>query len=133
MTHPSLPPVLEETDDDFPPGFPTTAERNWAVLAHLGGFGLYLIPTLGHLLVPLAVWLAKRRDSTFVEENAREALNFQISLTLYAIGAGLLTVILIGWLILAALAVFQFVLMVIASVRASHGEIYRYPLTLRLL
>lgn len=123
-----------DDDDELPPGFPSDAERNWAVFCHLGGFALYLLPfAFGHILVPLVIWLTKRHDSAFIEENGREALNFQISITIYAIGAGALAFLLIGLPLLFALAVFQFVLMVVASVRASQGEVYRYPLTLRLL
>ena len=129
------PPDPHADDDDvLPPGFPSDSERNWAVFCHLGGFGLYLLPfAFGHILVPLVIWLTKRHDSAFIEENGREALNFQISVTIYGIAAGVLAFLLIGLPMLAALAVFHFVLMVIASVRASQGEPYRYPLTIRLL
>jgi uncharacterized Tic20 family protein len=132
MTTP-IPPHAE-SGDPLPPGFPTDAERNWAVVCHLGGFALYLLPfAFGHVLVPLAVWLLKRSESPFIDANGREALNFQISITIYGIVAGVLAFVLVGFVLLAALAVFQFVLMVIASVRASQGEVYRYPLTLRLV
>lgn len=133
MATPSLPPAVDDASDELPPGFPTNSERNWAVLCHLGGFGLYLIPTVGHVLVPLVIWLLKRNESPFIDENGREALNFQISVTIYGVIAGVLAFVLVGFVLLAALAVFQFVLMVIASVRASQGESYRYPLTLRLI
>ena len=134
MATPPLPPTHDDEDDDaLPPGFPTNSERNWAVLCHLGGFGLYLIPTVGHVLVPLAIWLLRRNESAFVDENGREALNFQISVTIYGVIAAVLSIVLIGFALLAALMVFHFVLMVIASVRASQGESYRYPLTLRLI
>lgn len=135
MTTPIPPEGADSHDDDaLPPGFPSDSERNWAVFCHLGGFALYLLPfAFGHILVPLVIWLTKRRESAFIEENGREALNFQISVTIYAIGAGVLAFLLIGLPLLFALAVFQFVLMVIASVRASQGEVYRYPFTLRLL
>jgi uncharacterized protein len=134
MTTPPLPPALEEESDEFPPGFPTTSERNWAVFCHLGGFALYVLPfVLGNVLVPLVLWLMKRNESAYVDEHGREALNFQISMTIYWIGVGLLAWVLIGFLLVVPLAIFHFVMMVIASVRASQGESYRYPLTLRLI
>jgi uncharacterized Tic20 family protein len=135
MAMPPLPPQPGDGDDDaLPPGFPSDQERNWAVVCHLGGFAVYLLPfAFGHVLVPLAIWLWKRHESAFLDEHGREALNFQISVTIYAIVAGVLAFVLVGFLLLAALAVFQFVLMVIASVRASQGESYRYPFTLRLV
>jgi uncharacterized Tic20 family protein len=133
-TPPQRPAIDDGSDDELPPGFPTTSERNWAVFCHLGGFGVYLLPfAFGHILVPLVIWLMKRNDSPFIDENGREALNFQISVTLYGIVAGVLAFVLVGFVLLAILAAFQFVLMVIASVRASQGEVYRYPLTIRLI
>ena len=118
----------------LPPGFPTDAERNWAVFCHVGGLALYLLPfAFGHVLVPLGLWLARRRQSAYVDHHGREAVNFQLSVTLYGVVAGLLIYVLIGFALLAALAVFQFVFLVVASVRASQGELYRYPLSLRLL
>jgi uncharacterized Tic20 family protein len=134
MATPPLPPASDDDADDLPPGFPTTSERNWAVFCHLGGFAVYLLPfAFGHVLVPLVIWLVKRNESPFVDENGREALNFQISVTIYTIGAAILAFVLVGFALLAVLAVYQFVFMVIASVRASQGEVYRYPLTLRLI
>ncbi|MCX5738425.1 MAG: DUF4870 domain-containing protein [Proteobacteria bacterium] len=139
MTTPPLPPQLDPGsgdafDDALPPGFPSNEERNWAVFCHLGGFAFYLLGfALGHILVPLALWLMKREGSAFVDENGREALNFQISVTLYAIVTGALCFVLVGFLLIPVLMGFHIVLMIVASVRASQGESYRYPLTIRLI
>ena len=104
------------------------------MVCHLGGFAIYLLPfAFGHVLVPLAIWLWKRRESPYIDEHGREALNFQISVTIYAIVAAVLAFVLVGFLLIAALAIFQFVLMVIASVHASQGDSYRYPFTIRLV
>ena len=139
MATPPLPPQVDPGSDDafddaLPPGFPSNEERNWAVFCHLGGFAFYLLGfALGHILVPLALWLIKRDQSAFIEEHGREALNFQISVTLYAIVVGALCFVLVGFLLIPVLAAFHIVLMIVASVRASQGEPYRYPLTIRLL
>ena len=134
MTTPAPPAHPDADDDELPPGFPSTAERNWAVFCHLGGFALYVLPfVLGNVLVPLVLWLMKRNESAYVDEHGREALNFQISMTIYGIGVGLLAWVLVGFLLIPPLAIFHFVMMVIASVRASQGESYRYPLTLHLI
>jgi uncharacterized Tic20 family protein len=119
--------------ETLPPGFPQTWERNWGVFCHLGGFAAYVLPGIANILVPLVLWLMRRNESAYVDHHGREAVNFQISVTIYAIVSAVLAWLLIGFLLLAALAVFQFVLMVVASVRASQGELYRYPLTLRLI
>lgn len=126
--------AADEFDDGLPPGHPSNSERNWAACCHLGGFAFYFLGfALGHILVPLALWLLKRNESAFVDEHGREALNFQISVTLYAMVVFALCWLLIGFLFLPVLAGFHIVLMIIASVRASHGEPYRYPLALRLV
>ena len=134
MALPPIPAIDEGEDDELPPGFPSNEERNWAVFAHLGGFALYLLGfALGHVLIPLVIWLVKREESAFIGENALEALNFQISVTLYSIVVGALCFVLVGFLLLPVLIGFHIVFMIIASVQASQGESYRYPWTLRLL
>jgi len=139
MATPPLPPQVDPAagdafDDALPPGFPSNEERNGAVVCHLGGFAFYLLGfALGHILVPLAIWLMKRDQSVFVDEHGREALNFQISVTLYAIVVGALCFVLIGFVLIPVVMGFHIVLMIVASVRASQGEPYRYPLTIRLI
>ena len=111
-------------------------ERTWAMIAHLSAFAMYLTG-IGHILGPLIVWLAKREGKPFIDDQAKEALNFQISVTIYAIAGVVLclTVILmiIGIPFLILLGVFQIVCMIIAAIKASDGVAYRYPLTLRLI
>jgi len=75
----------------------------------------------------------KRDRSAFIDEHGREALNFQISVTLYAVVVGALCFVLVGFLLIPVLMGFHIVLMIVASVRASQGESYRYPLTIRLI
>lgn len=111
-------------------------QRTWAMIAHLSAFAMYLTG-IGHLLGPLIVWLAKRGGKPFIDDQGHEALNFQISITIYAIAAVVLcfTVILaiIGVPVLIALGVFQIVCMIIAAIKASDGVAFRYPLTIRLI
>ncbi|MEI8108349.1 MAG: DUF4870 domain-containing protein [Verrucomicrobiota bacterium] len=107
-------------------------DRLWGMLAHLSAFSMYFTG-IGHLLGPLIVWLAKKENSPFVADQAKEALNFQISISIYGIVAGLLCFVLIGFPILAALVPFQFVFMIVAGIKAKDGVVYRYPLTLRFL
>ncbi|QSO54966.1 DUF4870 domain-containing protein [Alicyclobacillus curvatus] len=99
---------------------------------HLAAFAGWVIP-LGWILGPLTVWLIKRNQFWLVDEQGKEALNFQISLMIYGIIAGILCLILIGFLLLIALAVLQIVLVIIAAIKVSNGEHYRYPLTIRLI
>ena len=79
----------------------TEEEKNWSLFAHVGTFLGHIIP-FGHILVPLIVWLTKGEESRFVGQNARESLNFQISLTIYMLIAGALTLVLIGFVFMFA-------------------------------
>jgi uncharacterized Tic20 family protein len=135
MTTPTpLPPGTAEPDDEaLPPEFPETWERNWAVFCHLAGLSAMVLPGIGQIVGPLLLWLLRRHDSAYVDHHGREALNFQISTTLYSIVAAALTRVRIGFVLIAIVLVVWFVYMVIASVAASQGERYRYPLTLRLI
>jgi len=107
-------------------------DRNWAVIAHLSAFSGHFIP-LGHILAPLAIWWFKRESSPFVEDQAREALNAQISYSLYAIIAGILVFILIGFVLLLAIWIADIALVILAAISASKGRAFRYPLILRLV
>jgi uncharacterized Tic20 family protein len=75
----------------------------------------------------------KKDESQFVADQARESLNFQISLLIYALISGVLVVVLIGLLLLPIIWVVGVILTIIASVKAANGEAYRYPLTIRLI
>ena len=111
----------------------TREERNWAMLSHLSALTGYIGIPFGHIIAPLIIYLMKKDESPFVAEQARESLNFQISMSIYAVISGVLVLILIGFLLLAAVWVAGVVLTVIASVKAANGEGYRYPLTIRLI
>jgi uncharacterized protein len=85
------------------------------------------------LLGPLIVWLAKRSDSPEIDEHGKESLNFQISMLIYNVIAGVLCLVLIGFFILAILHILNLVLVIVASIQASEGKFYRYPMTIRLI
>ncbi len=107
-------------------------EKTWAMLCHLGTFAGLIIP-FGHIIAPLVIWLIKKEESPFVEDQGKESLNFQISLTIYFFVASILTFILIGFVLLPALAIFAIIMVIIASVKANDGEKFRYPLCIRFI
>ncbi len=107
-------------------------ERTWGMLCHLLALSGFIIP-FGHILGPLIMWLIKKDESAFVDYNGKESLNFQISVTIYGIVAGILTLVLIGIPLLFALGVFDIVMVITATVRANKGEKYHYPLTIRFI
>jgi uncharacterized Tic20 family protein len=112
---------------------PSVEERNWAVLAHLSALLGLVVWAAGILLGPLIVWLVKRDTLPFVNDQAREALNFQITVFLAGIVCTALIFLLIGIPLLVALGLFDLVFVIIAAVKANEGVAYRYPICLRLI
>jgi uncharacterized Tic20 family protein len=102
-------------------------------MCHLSALAGFVIPALGHILGPLIVWLVKRGDSPEIDEHGKEALNFQITMLIYNVVAGILCLVLIGFILLPILHVLNVVFVIIAALRAGEGKMYRYPLTLRLV
>jgi len=112
---------------------PTQEERTWAMFAHLSAFALFVFPVAGNIIAPLIIWLARRETSAFVEMEAKEALNFNISVVLGWMVCGSLFFMLIGVPLAAALSLYWVIMAVVAGVKASEGAGYRYPFTLRLV
>ena len=107
--------------------------RIWNVLCHATALAGFFVPWAGHILGPLIIWLAKRGDSPEIDAHGKESLNFQISMLIYNVIAGILCLVLIGFVILAILHILNLVLVIIASIQASEGKFYRYPLAIRLI
>lgn len=107
-------------------------ERTWGMLAHLTALSGFVIP-FGFIVGPLIIWLIKKDESAFVDDQGKEALNFQISIIIYAVVSSLLILVVIGIFLLIAIGILDIVFVIIASVKANSGERYRYPLTLRLI
>jgi uncharacterized protein len=106
--------------------------RTWGMLCHLSSLAGFIIP-FGHLLGPLIIWLIKKDEYPFVDDQGKESLNFQLTLTLYTIISSILCIILIGFVLLLVLLLAELILVIIASVKANQGETYRYPLTIRFI
>lgn len=112
-------------------------ERLWGMLSHLMALAGIVVPPIGFVLGPLIVWLIKKDQYPFVNEQGKESVNFQISMLIYGAVLALLslTVILAVLTIplLGALVVFDIVEVVLAAVKANEGVSYKYPLTIRLI
>ncbi len=111
---------------------PSAEEKQWAMFAHLSALVGFLIP-FGSILGPLIIWQIKKAEMPFVDENGKEALNFQITVVIAVLACLLLSVILIGFLLLPIVGIAALVLTIMAGIKANNGETYRYPLTLRLV
>jgi len=107
-------------------------EKTHGMLCHVLAFCGYVIP-LGNILGPLIMWLLKKDESEYVDYHGKESLNFQISILIYVLIAGLSCLLLIGFVLLPAVLIFDIVAVIIATVKANDGIRYRYPLCIRLI
>jgi uncharacterized protein len=105
------------------------SERNWAMLCHLSAFAGFFFP-FGGIIGPLVFWFTKKDESFWVYINGRDSLNFQLSLLLYIVLAIPLCFILVGIPIIIILGILKVTCIIIASVRASKGESFKYPLVI---
>ena len=120
VTHPSSTP---------PPLNPriTGDEKALIILCHLSG-----LLGVGFIL-PLVVYLVKKSEGGPVAVQAKEVLNFHLSLLLYALLISPLCLVFVGFVLLSVLAIAAFVLAIVAAIKASDGFAYRYPLCIRLI
>ncbi|WP_267907589.1 DUF4870 domain-containing protein [Actinotalea solisilvae] len=102
-------------------------QRQWAMFAHIGGIILSFI-------APLVIWLMYKERGRFVEEQAKEALNFQITLIIASIAVAIISVITLGiGSILYVAFIVALVFMIMAAVAVNKGEAYRYPVNIRFI
>jgi len=107
--------------------------RIWCVLAHATALVGFLVPVAGHLVGPLIVWLAKRHDSPEIDAHGKESMNFQISMLIWNVITAILCLVLIGIPILILLHLLNIIFVIVASIQASEGKLYHYPLAIRLI
>jgi uncharacterized protein len=103
--------------------------RNWVVFCHLGG--------LLTILIPLIIWLLKKMESPFIDEQGREIVNYQISALIYGMVLGVMMITVIGIPVavlgMTALGIISLVSMIRGAIKASNGEGFLYPINLRLI
>jgi uncharacterized Tic20 family protein len=107
----------------------TETERNWAMLCHLSAFAGFFFP-FGGTIGPLICWLTIRDESSWVNVNGKASLNFQLSMLLYMVLTVPLCFIIIGIPIIMLLGTLKVICVIIASVKAPKGELFRYPLVI---
>lgn len=116
--------------DSTPPITPYAAqplspsdEKLWATLIHVGGILFYFLPSLiGYIVL--------KDRGPFIREHTTTALNFQLTMLIASVVGGIMTLLLIGFLILIAVAIVIIVFSIIAAVAANNGQSYRYPLSI---
>jgi hypothetical protein len=109
-----------------------TQEQQLAMWCHLSTFAGYFVP-FGNLLGPLLIMALKKGESPLVDRQAKEALNFQITVTIATIASVVLILALVGILLLPVVLVLDLVFVVVAAIKANEGREYRYPLTIRFI
>jgi uncharacterized protein len=125
-------------------GTPSLEERQWAMFAHLSALLGGLLTSgwagnIGFFIGPLIIWLLKREEMPFVNDQGKEALNFAITVSIVCFALLLLTILSLGIgalvtiPLLVVIGVAALVLMIIAAVKANAGVAYRYPFSLRLV
>jgi len=126
--------MSEQLPDAPPvPPAPSAEARKWAMLCHYAAFAWFLAPMVGNVVGPLVVWQLKRESDPYVDEQGREALNFQLTLSLALMICGVLAWLLIGFPLMLLVSVIGLVLTVIAGIKANEGRPWRYPFCLRFL
>lgn len=107
-------------------------EKNWGMFCHIAVFTGFLIP-FGNLLAPLVLWLMKKDEMPYVDYHGKEVLNFQITVLIAVFVAWLLIFVVIGVFLMVVIGLFTLVVTIIGLIKASQGEYYRYPFSLRLI
>ena len=120
------------SDEQLPVPAPSREVRQWAMFCHLSALLGIWVP-FGSLIGPLILWQMKREMDPFVDDQRKEALNFQISVAIASAICLLLMVVVIGFFLFGLLAIGALVLTIIAGVKANEGQVYRYPFTWRLI
>jgi uncharacterized Tic20 family protein len=134
---------MEENTTPLPPASPTPPPpaatgdvskdaKMFGMLCHLSALAGFVIP-FGNIIGPLVFWLIKKNEFAFVDDQGKEALNFQITTSLAMIVCLILTLVLIGALLLVAVGVTALIFTIIAAIKANDGVAYRYPFALRLI
>ncbi len=111
---------------------PNAEAKQWAMFAHLAALAGFIIP-FGSIVGPLLVWQLKKDVDPFVEQNGKEAVNFQITIAIAAVVCFMLMFVVIGVLLFPVLVLIWLIFTIIAGVKANDGVAYRYPMTIRFI
>ena len=125
---------VEQSPDASPTGVAPKEQRTLGMLCHLLALAGIVVPFPGgNVLGPLILWLVKKEEMPFVNDQGKEAVNFQITVLIAALCCLPLFLIVIGFFLLLAVGITALVFTIIATIKASEGQYYRYPFALRLI
>jgi len=109
--------------DSTPAVAPTSDEKTLALVSHV-------ITFVSSFIAPLIIYVIKKNESEFVSQHAKESLNFQITMVIVCV---LLFITIVGILLLWLVGIYAMILVIIATIRASEGKLYRYPFSIRFI
>ncbi|MCG8524973.1 MAG: DUF4870 domain-containing protein [Opitutales bacterium] len=126
---------MEEKTENLPTPTESQADndKTFAVLTHFMPLIGQLLPGAGTIIGPVIWWVLMKDKYPMVNEHGKEVLNFAISYFIYTIAASILLFVLIGFFLLAVIGIASLIFMIIGAIKASNGELFRYPLTIRFL
>jgi len=116
-----------------PPAPGGISEQQWIVFLNVSALAGLVLPSFGHILGPLIIWLIKKPESAAIDAAGRNVLNFQISWTIYAVIAGFSFFFCIGAFLFPVVVIAWLVFVIIGAIKASNGETYKFPLTIKML
>ncbi|MCP3903027.1 MAG: DUF4870 domain-containing protein [Planctomycetes bacterium] len=130
-------PTGPPAENEIPPDLPSKEARGWAMAAHLTALSGFIGVPFGNIIGPLVVWLIKKDEMPYVDDQGKEALNFQITALIVFIVLGVMSIIPLVFCVtiplIAALGIVVLVLTIIAGVQANTGRAYRYPFSWRFI
>lgn len=107
-------------------------DRNMGMFCHLAAFAGLIIP-FGSLIGPLVIWQMKKDQSAYIDYHGKESLNFQITMAIAFFVSFILMFVVIGFFLVAGLAIFELVVIIIAAIKANEGVEYQYPINFRFI
>ncbi|KOF01876.1 hypothetical protein EV198_3319 [Roseivirga ehrenbergii] len=110
----------------------TSEERPWVLGSHIGTLLGYAV-AFGSFIVPLIIWLSKKEESEVIAMHAKASLNFQLSMLLYTFIAGIGIFFLIGIPFLIIIPIVNLICVILATIEADKGKLYRYPLCINFV
>jgi len=122
------PTVIEPTEE------PSKDAKMWAMFCHLAALAILIGIPFAWVIGPLIIWLIKKDDFAFVEDQGKESLNFQISVSIYILCClPLICLAGIGVFLIPVIAIADLVFIIIGAINASNGQAYRYPCCIRMI
>ena len=128
------PPVYGESSSNFTEVLGINDENTYVMLMHLSPLLHYVLPIPGaNIICPLILWKMKDKESSFVDEQGKEALNFQITIAIALLISFASIFVFVGVVLFPAVLVLQAVFCVLAGLAVKDGQPYRYPMTIRFI